>query len=110
ILFILTTLTFLVTALSDPGVVPPLEVCAFASIPSFYQIVSYALYVNTVLDLDTARDFSTGHDVRFCTTCKIYRLEGWSHCSECGYCIRGFDHHCAVVNNCIGLRNRRAFV
>ncbi|KAF4749614.1 hypothetical protein FOZ63_008215, partial [Perkinsus olseni] len=123
-LFVSTVVLFLDTALSDPGAVPPLEVLSRTGRgpDEAYQREirdvrgqgsdddSYALYVNTCLDLDTAKALSNGHDVRFCTTCRIYRLDGWSHCSECGYCIREFDHHCAVVNNCIGLRNRRAFV
>ncbi|KAF4657771.1 hypothetical protein FOZ61_006067 [Perkinsus olseni] len=123
-LFVSTVVLFLDTALSDPGAVPPLEVLSRTGQgpDEAYQREirdvrgqsfndgSYALYVNTRLDLDTAKALSNGHDVRFCSTCKIYRLDGWSHCSECGYCIREFDHHCAVVNNCIGLRNRRAFI
>ncbi|KAF4689883.1 hypothetical protein FOZ63_013337, partial [Perkinsus olseni] len=123
-LFVSTVVLFLDAALSDPGAVPPLEVLSRTGRgpDEAYQREirdvrgqcsddgSYALYVNTSLDLDTAKALSNGHDVRFCTTCRIYRLDGWSHCSECGYCIREFDHHCAVVNNCIGLRNRRAFI
>jgi hypothetical protein len=28
----------------------------------------------------------------------------------CGYCVRGFDHHCHFFNTCIGRRNLRSFV
>eukprot|EP00929_Paragymnodinium_shiwhaense_P066609 TRINITY_DN33419_c0_g1_i1.p1 TRINITY_DN33419_c0_g1~~TRINITY_DN33419_c0_g1_i1.p1 ORF type:complete len:399 (-),score=53.74 TRINITY_DN33419_c0_g1_i1:258-1454(-) len=47
---------------------------------------------------------------RWCRTCHIWRPTGCSHCSTCGRCCLGFDHHCQVVGTCIGRRNRRVFV
>ena len=47
---------------------------------------------------------------RFCKVCRIWRPEGCKHCYECGNCVLGFDHHCPVVNNCIGERNQVFFM
>lgn len=47
---------------------------------------------------------------RFCNTCQVERPPFASHCSSCGHCTRGFDHHCMVTNCCIAERNLRNFV
>lgn len=47
---------------------------------------------------------------RYCKTCKIMRPPKASHCHTCNHCVKGFDHHCFFVGNCIGIRNRGNFV
>lgn len=33
-----------------------------------------------------------------------------SRCSKCGSCIEHMDHHCYLICNCVGRRNRRSFI
>lgn len=47
---------------------------------------------------------------RFCKTCYIFRPPLSSHCRHCDQCVTNFDHHCFLVNTCIGRRNMRNFV
>jgi palmitoyltransferase len=45
-----------------------------------------------------------------CGKCGIIRPVRSHHCSTCKTCTRRLDHHCAWVNNCIGLRNHKPFL
>ena len=45
-----------------------------------------------------------------CKKCSRSRPPGTHHCTVCGVCILGQDHHCIFINNCVGRRNRRYFV
>ena len=35
----------------------------------------------------------------------IKKEENDTHCLICDYCINGFNHHCNLLNNCIGKNN-----
>ena len=65
------------------------------------------------------RDVPLYFRTRDCKTCGDDNKGGYrgyqkppkvSHCGTCNNCVRGFDHHCFLLNNCVGRRNMRAFV
>ena len=45
-----------------------------------------------------------------CSICKCVKPPKSHHCSTCGRCVLKMDHHCPWMNNCIGMRNQKAFV
>ena len=47
---------------------------------------------------------------RTCTKCDCVKPPRAHHCSICGQCVLGMDHHCPWMNNCIGLYNLKAFL
>lgn len=45
-----------------------------------------------------------------CKKCSAPKPPSAHHCSECGFCILGMDHHCPWLNNCVGERNMKHFL
>ena len=48
--------------------------------------------------------------LHFCEICLIYKPDRTSHCKSCNACVRVYDHHCTLTNNCIGKRNYIYFI
>ena len=40
-----------------------------------------------------------------CATCMTLKTDEAFHCEECGICVKGYDHHCVVMGNCVGRYN-----
>lgn len=70
---------FLVAALSDPGIVPRKARLARD---------------------EEAGDNPLGHIP--CNKCNVFREPGTIHCTICGVCVRGLDHHCGWLGKCVG--------
>ncbi|KAK3125134.1 hypothetical protein QOZ80_7BG0600600 [Eleusine coracana subsp. coracana] len=95
------TATLLLTAMRDPGIIPRNQVSPLEE-------------AGTSTASSTPSRFTTVNGVemrlRFCRVCKIYRPPRSSHCTVCDNCVDKFDHHCAWISQCIGLRNYRLYL
>jgi hypothetical protein len=83
-------------ALTDPGIIPRRAVAERIHNVSGGESGS---------KLDLIDPFHDSPGTTFCRTCEIWRPLNAHHCRDCGNCVLGFDHHCAVLNNCVGQRN-----
>ena len=94
--FLVTLSLMLKVALTDPGIIPRREVA---------ERVYEGEDVNPHEMKSLIDPFQGTPASVYCHTCEIHRPANASHCSECDNCVIGFDHHCAVLNNCVGQRN-----
>lgn len=86
----MTIIMLWVSALMDPGIIPPVSSPVKAPVPEGVPLGGPLGY-------------------RYCSTCNIFRPPRSKHCNSCNVCVSKFDHHCPWVGNCIGERNHRFF-
>lgn len=46
----------------------------------------------------------------WCRSCRVWRPPRAAHCYACARCVLRSDHHCALLGNCVGLKNHRFFL
>lgn len=93
---------------SDPGILSTKQPKAS---PEYREVcLDLDSTEKVVFDDDTIYQHSLYYQFRNCDTCMLTRTPKASHCAACGHCVQGWDHHCVLLNNCVGARNYRAFV
>jgi hypothetical protein len=112
VIFFVTTGLLLATTCSDPGIIPRRNVVLASHDEERLQtLLGYDFSGST--DDEERRGtvptelYRAGY--RWCATCQIIRPPRSSHCKDCDNCVMRFDHHCPVMNNCIGQRNYHYF-
>eukprot|EP00760_Papus_ankaliazontas_P023672 PhM_4_TR2079/c0_g1_i4/m.47558/K16675/ZDHHC9_14_18; palmitoyltransferase ZDHHC9/14/18 len=121
IIFLSLCYTVVAGSHTNPGILMPEDGFVVNPMDSAADGVS----TTVVVDVRMCRDIVLGdNDVivsvgpnndneyicRYCHTCRIVRPPRASHCAECNYCVREYDHHCNVLGICVGERTWRYFV
>lgn len=124
----MTLVTFLRTATGDPGMLPRnihpgqwqscsnnnnnnnnscnISTSQFFTPQEYYNIITLPAHTSK----KNHPERNNTIDIKYCSTCKIWRPPRSHHCPTCGVCIQTHDHHCIWVNNCVGQRNYRYFI
>ncbi|GAB65068.1 DHHC zinc finger domain containing protein [Plasmodium cynomolgi strain B] len=82
LLFVSGVLSFLACSLSDPGRI------SHTSLDKHLKFYPY--------------DEVIFHQNNICSTCQMLKPARSKHCKYCLSCISRYDHHCFLLNNCIG--------
>lgn len=55
-------------------------------------------------------ELTVNNNTNLCKKCEIERNNRVRHCSICNKCTILFDHHCLILDSCVGQRNFKYFV
>ena len=50
------------------------------------------------------------HINEYCPYCRVKKTNKIKHCHVCKKCVKGFDHHCNWIDNCVGENNKIRFL
>lgn len=122
---ILVFATLWMTALGDPGILPPISSPLRPPPPSSIDDASQEtvkpLSTNIMLNYNShdnnhsdrhvppqASSLSSSRPpspLRYCAICNLYQPPRSKHCHACNACVARMDHHCPWLGTCIGARN-----
>ncbi|KAL5368556.1 DHHC-like palmitoyl transferase [Cryptosporidium parvum] len=87
ILTLLTIYSFAILIIKDPGSLESLK-----------------------CDNNPPREFKS--TIRYCNKCsgRKWKPPRAHHCTTCNICIFKMDHHCMLINNCIGYSNQKIYI
>lgn len=115
ILQVVSSVTLLITGLTDPGIIPKnyFDNRALKQIyPKFHNPerpgFQKVFYLQPQVNCSIGGNAFMGK-LKFCEFCNIFRPLRTSHCHECNNCVLTFDHHCVWLGTCIGRRNYSIF-
>ena len=80
-------ISFYITNKSDPGIVEPKNNL------TWLEMVENKMNIN-----------------EYCPYCRVKKTNKIKHCHVCKKCIKGFDHHCNWIDNCVGENNKTRFL
>uniref|UniRef100_A0A6B2L1J4 Palmitoyltransferase n=1 Tax=Arcella intermedia TaxID=1963864 RepID=A0A6B2L1J4_9EUKA len=83
---------YYLTAMTSPGIVTYM-------VPNIIEIYNYITSKKDVKYLLN----------NYCLTCMVKKVPRSKHCVNCDKCVLKFDHHCAWIDSCIGMKNNRYF-
>ena len=87
LLILFLFISFYVTNKSDPGFVEPKD-----------NLTWLEMVENNV------------NIIEYCPYCRTKMTKKIKHCHVCKKCVKGFDHHCNWIDNCVGENNRVRFL
>lgn len=61
-------------------------------------------------DMGTRNCIMNNYCYQHCRDCQVDQPPRSYHCPLCGRCVLRYDHHCAILANCIGFHNFKPFV
>ena len=87
VLIISLFVSFFLTNKSDPGFLEAKDNL------TWLQMVEQKIYIN-----------------EYCPYCRVKKTNKIKHCHVCKKCVKGFDHHCNWIDNCVGENNKIRFL
>lgn len=123
ILFVLFVWSYLRTAYTPPGYIPPNAfwregdfVIKESDNDRIKELVRHNNLEVTYNDkliiwmMPVVERKQSSGKFRYCKLCTAFKPDRSHHCSVCGKCILRMDHHCPWVNNCVGFSNYKYFL